>query len=89
MLDADGYALERLLTGLRTAEGVDLTELERAVGADLAEIAPGWLDSMRKGGMLETAASGAERGPTITLRATAAGLARLDGVMLAFVRAQR
>lgn len=89
VLDADGYALERLLTGLRTAEGVDLTELERAVGADLAEIAPGWLDSMRKGGMLETAASGAERGPTITLRATAAGLARLDGVMLAFVRAQR
>ncbi|MCW5838247.1 MAG: radical SAM family heme chaperone HemW, partial [Labilithrix sp.] len=37
VLDSDGYVLERLLTGLRTAEGVDLTELERAVGTDLAE----------------------------------------------------
>lgn len=89
VLDSDGYVLERLLTGLRTAEGVDLTELERAVGTDLAEIAPGWLESMRKGGMLETAPSRSERGPSTTLRATAAGLARLDGVMLAFVRAQR
>ncbi len=87
VLDTDGYVLERLLTGLRTAAGVDLAELERAAGVGLAELAPGWLAAMTEGGMLTAAAEDPAAGTT--LRATPAGLARLDGVMRAFVRSQR
>lgn len=85
VLDVDGYVLERLLTGLRTSEGVDLAELESAADATVAELAPGWLVAMTAAGML---AVEMDR-PSGTLRATAAGLARLDAVMLAYVRAQR
>ncbi|MBX3143944.1 MAG: radical SAM family heme chaperone HemW [Trueperaceae bacterium] len=85
VLDLGGYVLERLLTGLRTSEGVDLAELESAAGTTLAESAPGWLAAMTAAGMLAVETEPPDR----TLRATAAGLARLDAVMLAYVRAQR
>ncbi len=76
-LSADDYLLERLMTGLRTREGVDLEGLERRVGAKLANVAPAWLRDVTRHALLERTDG--------RLRATPAGLERLDGVLRAFV----
>lgn len=73
----DDYVLERLMTGLRTREGVDLTAIEERVGADLQALAPAWLHDVTHHGLL-TLASG-------RLRATPVGLERLDALLRAFV----
>ncbi len=83
VLDAPGYVLERLLTGLRTREGVPLASLQRASGLTLEELAPGWLPKLVGAGLL--ALRHADDGDGETLYATPAGLQRLDGVLRAFV----
>lgn len=76
-LSADDYLLERLMTGLRTREGVDVEALERRVGATLATVAPTWLHDVTRHALLERVEG--------RLRATPTGLERLDGVLRAFV----
>ncbi len=85
VLSAPEYVLERLLTGLRTAAGVDLAELEARAGLALEEAAPGWLAAMLEAGMLTL--NDASRSTVNRLSATPGGLARLDAVMRAYVRA--
>ncbi len=77
-LDAEEVVLERLLTGLRTREGVDLTALERVTGLRPGDLAPVWLRDALRHDLLERDAG--------TLRATTAGLQRLDAVLRAYVR---
>jgi oxygen-independent coproporphyrinogen-3 oxidase len=77
-LTAGAVVLERLLTGLRTREGVDLSELQRETALHPAQVAPAWYRDGVRHGLLE------EDGAT--LRATDVGLARLDAVLAAFVR---
>lgn len=77
--DAKGVVLERLLTGLRTAEGVDLDVLTEQTGIDVRRNAVRWLGDASKHGLLELDGG--------TLRATDDGLERLDAVLRSYVRA--
>ncbi len=79
ILDAEGVLLERLLTGLRTREGVDLADLRALTGLGPEDVAPRWLDDALRHRLLE-------RDDT-HLRATDDGIARLDALLRAFVRA--
>lgn len=81
VLDADDVILERLLTGLRTREGVDVTALRDATGVALAEVAGRWLSDTTTHGLLDLVGD--------RLVATAPGLQRLDAVMRAFVGSRR
>lgn len=74
---ADDFVLERLMTALRTREGLDLAELEARVGARLAELAPAWWRDTTKHELLRL-----EDG---RLKATPRGLERLDALLRAFV----
>ena len=77
-LTAADVVLERLMTGLRTIEGVDLAALERHTGVSVERAAERWLrDTTRHRLLLLDQAR--------TLRATPAGLTRLDAVLRAFV----
>jgi len=77
-LGADDIVFERLLTGLRTREGVDLDALESVSGIALAAVAQRWLTDTTGHGLLELDGDN-------VLRTTAAGLSRLDAVLRAFV----
>lgn len=77
VLDADDVVLERLMTGLRTREGVDLARLEARTGRALAAVAPAWLRDATRHGLLVLEGS--------VLRATPLGLERLDALLRAFV----
>lgn len=78
VLDADDVVLERLMTGLRTTEGVDLGRLAERTGAHVADLAPAWLrDATRHGLLLH--------GADDVLRATEVGLERLDALLRSFV----
>lgn len=79
VLDAEGVLLERLLTGLRTREGVDLPGLRSLTGLGPEDVAPRWLDDALRHRLLERDAT--------RLRATDDGIARLDALLRAFVRA--
>lgn len=68
-LGATDVVLERLMTGLRTREGVDLRELHDITGLDVTEHAAVWLqDGLRHGLLTLTSGGGlaphAEVGPT-------------------------
>ena len=78
VLDAKGVVLERLLTGLRTREGVDLAGLRALTGLGPEDVAPRWLDDVLRHRLLERDGS--------RLRATDDGIARLDALLRAFVR---
>jgi oxygen-independent coproporphyrinogen-3 oxidase len=78
VLDAEGVVLERLLTGLRTREGVDLAELRAVTGLGPETTAPRWLDEALRHRLL--ALDGSQ------LRATHDGIARLDALLRAYVR---
>lgn len=81
VLDVDSYILERLLTGLRTREGVDLAALADRTGVALEETAGRWLDDTTLHALLQV------EGDRLT--ATPTGLQRLDAVMRAFVGSRR
>lgn len=74
----DDYLLERLMTGLRTREGLDLPELEGRLGARLEDVAPAWWRDVTRHELLIMAGG--------RLRATDEGLERLDALLRAFVR---
>jgi len=78
-LGARDMLLERLLTGLRTREGVDLAGLEAATGLRLQAVAPRWLADATRHGLLVLDGT--------RLQASDAGVARLDALMRAYVRA--
>ncbi len=78
-LDAEGVVVERLLTGLRTREGVDLDRLRELTGRTPEAMAPAWWRDALRHRLLEV------EGPR--LRATADGLARLDALLRTFVQA--
>ncbi|HRN17931.1 MAG: radical SAM family heme chaperone HemW [Trueperaceae bacterium] len=77
-LGPDDYLLERLMTGLRTREGLPLLELEDRLGARLEAVAPAWWRDVTRHGLLSVAEG--------RLRATPTGLERLDALLRAFVR---
>ena len=77
-LGAHDVVLERLMTGLRTSEGVDLIRLERDTGVSVEAHAPAWLHDTTTHGLLTL-------GDDRTLKATTDGLTRLDAVLRAFV----
>lgn len=79
LLGPEDVVLERLLTGLRTREGVDLTALERRTGRTPATMAPRWWRDALRHRLLTVDGD--------RLRATDAGLARLDALLRSFVRA--
>jgi len=79
VLDAEGVLLERLLTGLRTREGVDLGALRDLTGLGPEDVAPRWLDDALRHRLLV-------RDDT-RLRATDDGIARLDALLRAYARA--
>lgn len=70
------FLLERLMTGLRTRDGVDLDALAARSGIDARARYAGVLDGFVGAGLLEL--DGAR------LRATRAGIVRLDGVLRRF-----
>lgn len=78
VLTPDDVVLERLMTGLRTVDGVDLGDLEVRTGRRLETLAERWLADCLAHGLLTL---GAER----VLRTTPTGLTRLDSVLRAFV----
>jgi putative oxygen-independent coproporphyrinogen III oxidase len=78
-LSAGDVVLERLMTGLRTRDGVDLVELEARTGVPVETVHSAWLDTALRHHLVTL--DGARR-----LRTTGAGLARLDALLLAFVR---
>lgn len=78
-LEPEGYALERLMTGLRTARGVDLDALAGHCGVDVRTRWARVLQEERSAGRLEL------DGPT--LRATPTGTQLLDGVLRRFFAA--
>lgn len=80
VLSADDVMLERLMTGLRTTEGVDLTELERRTKASLAGVAPLWLKDALRHDLLTLKGN--------VLRATPKGLERLDALLRTFVNSR-
>lgn len=83
-LDAREHALERLMTGLRTARGVDLDGLAARCGIDVrerwAEVLAGELEA----GRLVLAQADARAGRGATLRANERGLMVLDSVLRRF-----
>ena len=82
--DARGHALERLMTGLRTARGVDLDALRARCGVDVRDR---WADVLwdeLAGGRLTLVPADPAAGRGATLRATDAGLLVLDGVLRRF-----
>ncbi|MFA5549975.1 MAG: radical SAM family heme chaperone HemW [Trueperaceae bacterium] len=81
VLTADDVVLERLMTGLRTAEGVDLTRLAQVTGAHVAELAPEWLRDATHHELLTL-------GSDDVLRATPTGLERLDALLRTFVNSR-
>ncbi|HEX7038964.1 MAG TPA: radical SAM family heme chaperone HemW [Trueperaceae bacterium] len=81
VLTADDVVLERLMTGLRTLEGVDLAALESFTGYAVESGAARWLEDCLSHGLL--ALEGRR------LAATPAGLVRLDAVLRAFVATRR
>lgn len=87
-LDAREHALERLMTGLRTARGVDLDALAARCGIDVRTRWAEVLDGEVAAGRLELVPA-AERGDArgATLRATDAGLTVLDAVLRRFFAA--
>lgn len=78
-LSADDVVLERLMTGLRTREGVDLVALEARTGVRVEDAHAVWLDAALRHELLTLD----ERR---TLRASGTGLARLDALLRAFVQ---
>lgn len=80
VLSASDVVLERLMTGLRTLGGVDLAELQARTGVRVEDVHAGWLANGVRHGLLRL---DAER----RLRTTEDGLARLDALLRAFVRA--
>ncbi len=78
VLGADDVVLERLMTGLRSSEGVNLDELQRRSGLELEQVAATWLRDGLRHALLEL---DDER----TLRTSAAGLERLDALLRTFV----
>jgi len=70
------FALEKLMTGLRTVEGVDLHELRSSTGVEVAAAFPEALATALRHGLLE------REGPR--LRATRAGVRVLNGVLRGF-----
>ena len=81
VLTPEDVVLERLLTGLRTVEGVDLSDLESLTGISLETHAERWLADCLSHRLLTLSQAR-------VLRATPDGLARLDGVLRAFVAAR-
>ncbi len=81
VLTADDVVLERLMTGLRTIEGVDLAALESLTGYAVEAGAARWLGDCLAHGLL------ALEGRRLT--ATPTGLKRLDAVLRAFVGTRR
>ncbi|MEX2541063.1 MAG: radical SAM family heme chaperone HemW [Trueperaceae bacterium] len=79
-LTANDYALERLMTGLRTRLGVDLSDVLERSGVDVAERFAGTLEPLYRQRLLEL-----EQG---RLRATDEGLIRLDAMLRRFFAAQ-
>jgi putative oxygen-independent coproporphyrinogen III oxidase len=70
------FALEKLMTGLRTLEGVDVDELRATTGIDVAATFPDALATALRHGLLEL------DGPR--LRASRAGVRVLNGVLRGF-----
>jgi putative oxygen-independent coproporphyrinogen III oxidase len=75
-VDGRAFVLERLMTGLRTVEGVDLGDLLRGTGVDVRATFPDALAVATRHGLL------AEDGDA--LRATRAGTRVLDAVLRRF-----
>lgn len=75
---AKDVVLERLLTGLRTTEGIDLDALYERTGIDVRRSAVRWLSDASRHGLLALEDS--------TLRATDDGLERLDALLRSYVR---
>ena len=81
-LGAEDHALERLMTGLRTARGVDLDALAARTGIDVRDRWRPVLDEERAQGRLVL-----YEGPSgATLRATPDGILLLDGILRRFFR---
>lgn len=78
-LSAGDVLLERLLTGLRTRDGVDLASAEALTGLRLEAVAPRWLADATRHRLLVRDGG--------RLKATEAGIARLDALMRAYARA--
>lgn len=78
-LTATDVVLERLMTGLRTREGVALAELEARTGVRVEDVHAAWLRTALKHDL-------ATLDDDRRLRATGAGLARLDALLRSFVR---
>ncbi|MFO7545607.1 MAG: radical SAM family heme chaperone HemW [Trueperaceae bacterium] len=78
-LSAGDVVLERLMTGLRTRDGVDLAELETRTGVHVETIHAPWLRTALRHDLVTL-------DEVRRLRATGAGLARLDALLLTFVR---
>ncbi len=87
-LDAREHALERLMTGLRTARGVDLDALAARCGIDVRERWSEVLaDELAAGRLTLDAAPGEEGGSSgagARLRATGQGLLLLDAILRRF-----
>lgn len=80
VLDASEYALERLMTGLRTRRGVDLDDVAARGGVDVRVAFAEPLARMTAAGMLGSEGA--------VLRATPDGLARLNAVLREFFAAR-
>jgi oxygen-independent coproporphyrinogen-3 oxidase len=83
-VDARGHALERLMTGLRTARGVDLDTVAARCGVDVRARWAVLLDEELAAGRLELVPADPATGRGATLRATDAGLLVLDAVLRRF-----
>ena len=70
------FALEKLMTNLRTIEGIDLDELRATTGIDVAQAFPGALGTALRHGLLALEGS--------RLRATRAGTRVLNAVLRGF-----
>ena len=75
-LSPSDLALERLMLGLRTASGIDLTEIDQAYGTTIAATNEAVVEDLQRQGKIEIADG--------RLRPTLAGLATADSVALAF-----
>ena len=79
VLNAEGYILERLITGLRTRRGVDLNEISRRSGIALDVRFAGVIEEGVMLGLLEREPNGSR------FRATDEGMIRLDAVLREFL----
>ncbi len=79
VLNAEGYILERLITGLRTRRGVDLNEISRRSGIALDVRFAGVIEEGVMLGLLEREPNGSR------FRATDDGMIRLDAVLREFL----